>query len=71
MALWEECEAGTSPEARFVRQIDRLEMSLQASVYDHQGLLEPTQFFASTEKVVAEANLLNILTELKSLKCDT
>ncbi|OKH41714.1 phosphodiesterase [Calothrix sp. HK-06] len=71
LALWEECEAGTSPEARFVRQIDRLEMSLQASVYDHQGLLEPTQFFASTEKVVAEANLLNILTELKFLKCDT
>ncbi|BAZ11176.1 metal dependent phosphohydrolase, HD region [Calothrix sp. NIES-4071] len=71
LTLWEECEAGTSPEARFVRQIDRLEMSLQASVYDHQGLLEPTPFFASTEKVVSETNLLKILTELKSLKSGT
>ncbi len=31
--LWEEFESGASPEARFVRQIDKLEMALQASVY--------------------------------------
>lgn len=70
LELWEEYETGTSPEACFVRQIDRLEMSLQASVYDHQGLLDPARFFASTEKVISESNLLKILTELKSLKTD-
>ncbi|MDF5719904.1 MAG: HD domain-containing protein [Rhizonema sp. PD37] len=33
LALWEEYEAGISPEANFVRQIDRLEMGLQSSKF--------------------------------------
>jgi len=37
LALWEEYEAGTSFEARLVRQVDRLEMGLQATVHEHQG----------------------------------
>ncbi|HEY9829072.1 MAG TPA: HD domain-containing protein, partial [Stenomitos sp.] len=36
--LWEEFEQGESAEAQFVRQLDRLEMALQASVYEHLGL---------------------------------
>ncbi|MBW4615255.1 MAG: HD domain-containing protein [Desmonostoc vinosum HA7617-LM4] len=67
LALWEEYEIGISPEASFVRQIDRLEMSLQASVYSQQGLVNPSNFFASAEKVLANSNLLHILRELKSL----
>lgn len=39
IALWEEYAAGESPEAKFVREIDRLEMGLQASVYQQQGLV--------------------------------
>ncbi|KAG9097930.1 hypothetical protein FS749_005076 [Ceratobasidium sp. UAMH 11750] len=33
-ALWEEYEAQTTPEARFVKDLDRLEMALQASEYE-------------------------------------
>jgi len=68
LALWEEYEAGISPEAQFVRQIDRLEMGLQASVYSHQGLVDPKSFFASAEKAITDPNLLNILKELDSLQ---
>ncbi|MCS5536750.1 MAG: HD domain-containing protein [Candidatus Poseidoniaceae archaeon] len=32
-ALWDECEAGVSKEARFVRAMDKLDMALQAQRY--------------------------------------
>ena len=37
MALWEDFEYGKSPEARFVRQLDRLEMGFQAAVHRAEG----------------------------------
>lgn len=68
LRLWEEYEAAASPEARFVREIDRLEMGLQAAVYQQQNLVDPKDFFASAEKGLCDSRLLNLLTELKSLK---
>jgi len=35
--VWQEFEKSDTPEARFVRQIDRLEMGLQAAVYKAQA----------------------------------
>ncbi len=43
--LWEEFESGTSPEAQFIRQVDKLEMVLQASIYEHQGWDGLDEFF--------------------------
>jgi putative hydrolase of HD superfamily len=68
LALWQEYESGLSPEARFVRQIDCLEMGLQASVYEQQNLVDPQRFFASAEKVLCDSRLIRILRELESLK---
>ena len=34
--LWREYEAGATPEARIVRQLDKLEMALQALEYERQ-----------------------------------
>lgn len=66
--IWEEYEAGISPEARFVRELDRLEMSLQASVYQQQELLPvPEEFFRSTRRVVESPNLSNTMDELEAL----
>ncbi|MBE9198565.1 MULTISPECIES: HD domain-containing protein [unclassified Nodularia (in: cyanobacteria)] len=71
LALWKEYEAGTSPEARFIHEIDCLEMGLQASVYRQQNLVDPKSFFASAQKVLCDSRLLQILQELESLKiCD-
>ena len=39
--LWEEYEEQTTPEARFVKDLDRLEMALQASEYESRSL-DPT-----------------------------
>lgn len=68
LALWEEYEQGASFEAKLVRQVDRLEMSLQACVYEHQGFGDLSQFFASAEKVMESPQLRAVLTELQALR---
>ena len=67
IALWEEFENGESPEARFVRQIDRLEMGLQASVYSRQNLIDPSGFFTSAMRDLQEPQLQSILKDLENL----
>lgn len=68
LALWEEYEAGTSFEARLVRQVDRLEMGLQATVHEHQGAGDLSQFFASVHKVLETPELKALLAELETLR---
>ncbi|ETW95356.1 MAG: phosphodiesterase [Candidatus Entotheonella factor] len=70
LALWEEYERGASPEAQFVRQIDRLEMVLQASVYEHQELADLSEFFTSVEQALSTPALQSILHELKAMRAE-
>jgi putative hydrolase of HD superfamily len=44
-SLWEELRAGTTPEARFVKQVDRLETFLQSRVYQNQAPDAPMDSF--------------------------
>jgi putative hydrolase of HD superfamily len=39
LKLWEEFEAATTPEARLVRDLDVIEMAIQAKSYERRGLL--------------------------------
>jgi putative hydrolase of HD superfamily len=64
--LWDEFEAGISPEARFVRQVDRLEMGLQAAVYQRQGLIPGDEFFKSARQALVEPDLSALLDEIHS-----
>jgi putative hydrolase of HD superfamily len=68
VALWEEYETGTSLEAKLVREVDRLEMGLQACVYELQGAPDLSAFFASAEKVVESAPLQDLLAQAKALR---
>ncbi len=52
-ALWEEFEAGETPEARFVNDIDKLEMGLQAALYEREGLEGLDHFFESSARLVS------------------
>jgi putative hydrolases of HD superfamily len=67
LALWEEYEAGETPEARFVKQVDRLEMALQARVYQQQGFTRMDEFYASAEAALTDPALQEIFTAIKSL----
>jgi len=66
--LWLEFENDTSPEARFIRQIDKLEMALQASVYEHLNLGELSEFYRSASEGISNPELKSILQELESLR---
>ena len=67
LKLWEEFERGDTPEARFVRQIDRLEMGLQAAVYksQEQGVMD--EFFLSARQALADPVLIEILEAVAGL----
>ena len=67
VAAWQEYERGESAEARFIRQVDRLEMALQASVYQHQGLVDPSEFLASAERAMSAPELAEIVAQLQAL----
>lgn len=63
LAFWEEFEEGSSPEARFVRQLDRLEMGLQAALQDAEGFPGMEEFYASARRTVVEPRLRSVLEE--------
>ena len=67
LALWLEYEDNQTDEARFVKQMDRLEMALQASVYQQQHLLNAGEFLASASQVLDRPELRAILDELVAL----
>eukprot|EP00241_Pyramimonas_parkeae_P007805 CAMPEP_0114251626 /NCGR_PEP_ID=MMETSP0058-20121206/15375_1 /TAXON_ID=36894 /ORGANISM="Pyramimonas parkeae, CCMP726" /LENGTH=174 /DNA_ID=CAMNT_0001365449 /DNA_START=343 /DNA_END=867 /DNA_ORIENTATION=- len=49
MDLWEEYEAGSSPEAVLLKDLDKLEMILQAHEYEKDQSITLNEFFNSTE----------------------
>jgi putative hydrolase of HD superfamily len=61
-ALWHEYETGTTPEARFVRQIDKLETLLQAEDYlSRQPDLVIDSFRRGTRRDVTDSALAQLL----------
>ena len=69
LALWEEFEAQATPEARFMKEIDRLEMGLQASVYEQEHIGDDLSvFFESTDKALVTPQLREILAALQKLR---
>ena len=72
LAIWEEFEAQATPEARFMKEIDRLEMGLQASVYEQEHIGDDlSAFFASTDKALTTPELREILAALLTLRAST
>jgi len=65
-ALWSEFVAGESEEARLVRQLDKLEMAIQASEYVGAGYDNEVakEFFASARREVKDARLVALLREI-------
>jgi len=68
LAVWEEFEAGQTAEACFMKEIDRLEMGLQASVYEHEKLGDLSVFFDSTDRALKTGQLRDILDALRRLR---
>ena len=68
IADWLEYEAQQTPESQFVKQIDRLELALQASVYEHQGNVDATEFHRAAEANMTSAILIREMAALRQLR---
>lgn len=66
--LWEEYEAQSSAEAKFVKQLDQCEMILQASEYEHlekkPGRLQ--DFFDTTAGKFSHPEIVQLVSELEA-----
>ena len=60
-ALWDEYEAGESPEARFVRACDKLDMALQAEVYADRHGVDTEEFVRSAWARLEGADLTHLV----------
>ena len=65
LKLWQEYETGATPEARLVRQADRLEMALQAATYTGRGYGSLDEFFDSAEQVLSDPQLRDMIQVLR------
>ena len=61
LGLWEEYEAAASPTARFVKELDRLEMGLEARVHAAGGSEAMGEFHESARRAVVTPGLRSIL----------
>ncbi|MBU1976077.1 MAG: HD domain-containing protein [Nanoarchaeota archaeon] len=69
IALWEESERPTTPEGRFVKAMDKLEMAFQADEYkDPNNPDKLNEFFENADKYMENEELKKIKEILDSLK---
>ena len=61
LGLFHEYESGLSEEAKFVKQIDKLDMGLQASIYQSRQELDLSEFTNSARLKITDSNLLRFL----------
>jgi putative hydrolase of HD superfamily len=67
LALWHQYERQQDPEARFVRQLDRLDMALQAVVYSAPGGPDLTEFLDSAGLIVRHPVLAEVFDALRQM----
>lgn len=53
LALWAEYDAAATPEARFVKELDKLETVLQAAEYEAAGSADLDEFWRMGERTIA------------------
>lgn len=63
--IWEEYQENKSSDAKFVHQVDKFEMALQAKIYQKQTSFEKTSvFFESAREEITDPYLLKFLEQL-------
>ncbi|MGC4123224.1 MAG: HD domain-containing protein [Myxococcales bacterium] len=56
-ALWDAFENGADPEARLVRELDKLDMAIQALAHHEAGRPGMREFFASADRAITDPAL--------------
>ena len=63
--IWQEYSAQKSPEARFVYELDKLEMMMQASEYENRHRIDLGEFFRYSNDRIKTPKLKKIASQLK------
>ncbi len=66
--LFDEYEENKTPEARLVKQLDKLEMGIQAMEYEKAHEIKLDEFFDTSDAEIVDENLRDILREILSLR---
>ncbi len=66
LQIWQEYQENSSPESKIVHQIDRLEMALQAKVYEKDGHSKEKleSFFESARAGITDTKLKELFTKI-------
>jgi 5'-deoxynucleotidase YfbR-like HD superfamily hydrolase len=64
LRVWEDYEAQADPESRFVRQLDRLDMAIQAVRYGARDGLDLGEFVESAGAAITDPGLRRVLDAL-------
>ena len=67
LRAWEAYEAQADAEATFVKQLDRLDMALQALAYARHGYSGMDEFIASAQQSITHPSLQRVLNETAAL----
>lgn len=65
-SLWLEFEEGNTAEAIFIRQLDKVEMAIQAIIYQKRGLLNATPFIDSALERIQDPFLRELISTLST-----
>lgn len=68
LALWQEFEENATAEARIVKQADRLEMLLQAVVYEKIGYHDFEEFFTNTQPLMKDPEFKRLFDDVRSAR---
>ena len=64
ISLWQEFEDQITPESIFMKQVDRLEMALQANLYERMGYDGLDDFFHYVQKKINSPELKSIFNQV-------
>jgi len=66
LQIWQEYQENNSPESKIVHQIDRLEMALQAKIYEKDGYSQEKleSFFESANTDITDPKLKELFTKI-------
>jgi len=66
LQIWNEYQENKSKDSKFVHQIDKLELALQAEIYSKKNISKKNilPFFESAQKEISDPNLLKLFKQL-------
>lgn len=70
LSLWREFRDQSSPEARFLKQVEKLEMALQALEYGEFGTKKALldEFFENARKYITDRQFMSLLKEIEQAR---